>query len=80
MGARVETTWVPGAFQLWVKGESTCTAPPRRWVQRRATTEEEEGDGPWSRVPLLPLGLLLNVLDPAATQVALTWHAIATAA
>jgi hypothetical protein len=31
IGARVETTWVPGAFQLWAamcRGESTCTALP----------------------------------------------------
>jgi hypothetical protein len=26
MGARVETTWVPGAFQLWVRGSQR--APP----------------------------------------------------
>ena len=29
IGARVEAARVPGAFQLWVKGGSTCTAPPR---------------------------------------------------
>jgi hypothetical protein len=28
IGARVETTWVPGAFQLWVRGSQR--APPRR--------------------------------------------------
>jgi hypothetical protein len=27
IGARVETTWVPGAFQLWVRGSQR--APPR---------------------------------------------------
>jgi hypothetical protein len=30
IGSRVETTWVPGAFQLWAamgQGESTCAAP-----------------------------------------------------
>jgi hypothetical protein len=28
IGSRVETTWVPGAFQLWVGGSQR--APPRR--------------------------------------------------
>jgi hypothetical protein len=28
-GARVETTWVPGAFQLWDRGSQRArTAPP----------------------------------------------------
>jgi hypothetical protein len=26
--SRVETTWVPGAFQVWVQGESTAVSPP----------------------------------------------------
>jgi hypothetical protein len=28
VGARVETTWVPGAFQLWVRGSQRAPPPP----------------------------------------------------
>jgi hypothetical protein len=30
IGARVETTWVPGAFQLWVRGSQRAPGPPPR--------------------------------------------------
>jgi hypothetical protein len=39
IGARVETTWVPGAFQLWAamgQGESRASAPP--WRPRARTS------------------------------------------
>jgi hypothetical protein len=28
IGARVETTWVPGAFQLWVRRRQRAPGPP----------------------------------------------------
>jgi hypothetical protein len=60
MGARVETTWVPGAFQLWVRGVNV----------RRPALDAGREDGHFHRVGLsLPPGCQIGYTDPTGLAV-----------
>jgi hypothetical protein len=41
IGARVETTWVPGAFQLWVRGSQQPVQPPASAAARMNFSKRE---------------------------------------